>query len=139
MEHKRSHINEECNCAEPVEAGKLVDEAKTTFTESSGSHKRQEVEPVPAWKYIETKCAAQVSVGRYTIDAHWGGMGDTEEIRSLMHLIAAAPDLYAALESILKEAAYVGDAKEPFTTWIAEKARAALALVDDRQKEAGDA
>jgi len=39
---------------------------------------------------------------------------------------AAVPRLVEALSELLNEAEFVGEAKQPFSTWVAEKCRAAL-------------
>ena len=48
----------------------------------------------------------------------------------------AVPKLVEALRAILVEAEFVGDAKQPFSTWVAEKCRTALATTT--QPDAGE-
>lgn len=62
--------------------------------------------------------------------------GDVEYVRADAHnkLTAAENEaLVTTLNEILKEAEFVGDAKEPFTTWVAEKVRAAIDLVESKE------
>jgi len=48
-------------------------------------------------------------------------------------LAASVPKLVDTLGDILREAEFVADAKAPFSTWVAEKCRAALAQIQEKQ------
>lgn len=50
-------------------------------------------------------------------------------------LAGLVPGLVEALRDILREAEFVGDAKQPFSTWIAEKCRTALTTAANHQKQ----
>lgn len=55
------------------------------------------------------------------------GQGAGYFVDRVDELRAAIPKLVAVLTSILQEAEFVAEAKAPFSTWVAEKCRAALA------------
>lgn len=52
----------------------------------------------PEWRYVETAHGAEVQAGEFTIRLHWKGTSDTNDIRAVARLIAAAPTLLNAVQ-----------------------------------------
>lgn len=54
------------------------------------------------WEYVETAYGAYIKAGDiYRLDAHWTGLGGTNEVRRIMKLASLAPVLRDALDAVM--------------------------------------
>lgn len=101
-------------------------EPRTQPAPSGGEEWTLESEPIHGWTIHGNKRIIARGIYR------------EEDAREIIHnhqLAALVPGLVEALRDILREAEFVGDAKQPFSTWIAEKCRTALTAVANHQKQ----
>lgn len=90
------------------------------------------------WRYVETPMAAEVEVGDIRLRPHWKGLSDTDTLRAVMRMAAAAPALYEALTVLLKTETNLGGVSGIQLLDAVDQARAALSLVDHPTTEEGN-
>lgn len=78
--------------------------------------------------YVEEGRGRSVVVGKYTLRAHWQGLGDEGEIKTIMRLVAAAPDLLAACKEFVRKV----DNFEARSTRSYEQMKASIAKAEGR-------
>lgn len=116
---------------------------KNNSESSSQPVKTEQGHTGAAW-YVERPRCVSVVAGRYTLRPHWKGLGDEQEIRDMMRLVAAAPALHEVAETLDSLDWIVGyeltESNMLILDRAIDKARAALSLVQpEKEKENQDA